>query len=180
MPEKYVIDGVDGYSPMSFLSAVRTVVTKVLKENRQIKVKMVLNCTMARTNLTTGEVIYGPALFASKIHENLEGTDINGLYNTMVGRILENLATFQSRGSNWAFMPITALEIHTVEYKPLRGHGLFPLPPGLVGKKAIINMKNSDDECFKWRITRALNPVKSLAFGPCYFFSQTESLFTGY
>lgn len=27
-------------------------------------------------------------------------------------------------------------------------------------KQAIINMKNGDDECFKWFITRALNPVK--------------------
>ena len=27
-------------------------------------------------------------------------------------------------------------------------------------KKAIINLKNDDDECFKWAITRALNPVE--------------------
>ena len=27
-------------------------------------------------------------------------------------------------------------------------------------KKAIINLKNEDDECFKWAITRALNPVE--------------------
>ncbi|CAB4006917.1 Hypothetical predicted protein, partial [Paramuricea clavata] len=26
-------------------------------------------------------------------------------------------------------------------------------------KKAIINMKNYDDECFKWAVTRALNPI---------------------
>ena len=38
----------------------------------------------------------------------------------MVGRILENLATFQSRRSNWAFVSIKDLTIHTVECKPLR------------------------------------------------------------
>ena len=27
-------------------------------------------------------------------------------------------------------------------------------------KKAIINLKYEDDECFKWAITRALNPVE--------------------
>ena len=26
-------------------------------------------------------------------------------------------------------------------------------------KKAIINMKNEDDKCFKWLVTRALNPI---------------------
>ena len=30
----------------------------------------------------------------------------------------------------------------------------------LAAKKAIINLKNEDDECFKWAITRALNPVE--------------------
>ena len=27
-------------------------------------------------------------------------------------------------------------------------------------QEAIINLKNADDECFKWAITRALNPVE--------------------
>ena len=36
----------------------------------------------------------------------------------------------------------------------------IPLPKFLAAKKAIINLKNEDDECFKWAITRALNPVE--------------------
>ena len=27
------------------------------------------------------------------------------------------------------------------------------------GKKAVINMKNDDDQCFKWSVTRARHPV---------------------
>ena len=30
----------------------------------------------------------------------------------------------------------------------------------LSGRKAIINMQNEDNECFKWSVVRALNPVK--------------------
>ena len=30
----------------------------------------------------------------------------------------------------------------------------------LAAKKAIINLKNEVDECFKWAITRVLNPVE--------------------
>ena len=37
---------------------------------------------------------------------------------------------------------------------------IFPLPGFLAAKKAIINLKNEDDECFKWAIARALNPVE--------------------
>lgn len=125
----YVFDGVEGYSPSSFLSAVKNAVVRFFDEHKQIKVKMVLFCNMARTNLSTGETIRTKAPFASRIHEILEGTDINGLSNTMVGRILENLATFQSRGSGWQFMSVFDLTIHTVEYKPLRGNRYIPRPP---------------------------------------------------
>ena len=36
----------------------------------------------------------------------------------------------------------------------------IPLPGFLSAKKAIINLKNEDDECFKCAITRALNPLE--------------------
>ena len=36
----------------------------------------------------------------------------------------------------------------------------MPLSSFLAAKKAITNLENEDDECFKWAITRALNPVE--------------------
>ena len=52
------------------------------------------------------------------------------------------------------------MNLHTVKYTPLAGSCYIPLPGFLAAKKAIINLKNEDDECFKWAITRALNPVE--------------------
>ena len=49
---------------------------------------------------------------------------------------------------------------HTVKYEPLGGSSYIPLQDFLVAKKAIINLKNEDDECFKLSISRALNPVE--------------------
>ena len=34
------------------------------------------------------------------------------------------------------------------------------LDKALSGRKAIINMQNNDNECFKWSIVCVLNPVK--------------------
>ena len=53
-----------------------------------------------------------------------------------------------------------SLDLHTVKYEPLGGSSYIPLPKFLAAKKAIINLRNEDDECFKWAITRALNPVE--------------------
>jgi len=69
------------------------------------------------------------------------------------------MACFQMKGSNWRFKTIEKLNINTVVYKPLRGNSYIHLPKVLADKKAIINMKNKDNECFKWCITRAPNPV---------------------
>ena len=53
-----------------------------------------------------------------------------------------------------------SLDLHTVKYVPLGGSSYIPLPKFLAAKKAIVNLKNEADECFKWVITRALNPVE--------------------
>ena len=45
-----------------------------------------------------------------------------------------------------------------MKYVPLGGSSYIPVPKFLAAKKAIFNRKNEDDECFKWAITRALNP----------------------
>ena len=47
-----------------------------------------------------------------------------------------------------------------MKYMPLGSSSYIPLHKFLAAKKAIINLKNEDDECFKWAITRALNSVE--------------------
>ena len=60
--------------------------------------------------------------FHSKAEVNLEATDVDELYNTMVDSVLESMATFQREGSNWTFKSIISQEIHTVAYVPLSGN----------------------------------------------------------
>ena len=47
-----------------------------------------------------------------------------------------------------------------MKYVQLGGSSYIPLPKFIAAKKAIINLKNEGDECFKWAITRALNSVQ--------------------
>ena len=79
----------------------------------------------------------------------------------MVEKILEKIATFLANDSEIRFHSVIKLKLHTVRYKPLRGESYIPLPKELADKKAIINMKNSDNKCFLWCVLRALNPSKN-------------------
>ena len=79
----YTIDGKLGFDPRSLLDGARENMIKVLRDNRNTKVKLILNCYM--DFLTTNEI--KPADFHSNIEVNIDGTDEKELYDTMVERI---------------------------------------------------------------------------------------------
>ena len=91
---------------------------------------------------------------------NLPGTNEKKLLNVIIEEALENMARFQRRGSNWRFEEVLKFEIHLVDFVPLKGNSWIPLPEAISKKKAVINMKNEDGECFMWCVARALNPVE--------------------
>ena len=92
--------------------------------------------------LKTNEI--KPADFHSGIEVNLDGTDEKDLYDTIIERTLEKIATLLATESEIRFYSIL-LELHTVSYKPLRGKTYIPLPKEVADKKAIINMQNKDN-----------------------------------
>ena len=80
----------------------------------------------------------------------------------MSNEILENVANFQRRGSGWIFRTVLSMDIHLNKYEPLSGSSYIPLPKVLQSKKAIVNVKNEEDnECFKWSITTAMYPAEN-------------------
>ena len=114
------------------------------RNNRRTKVKLIFKCYMQM--LKTNEI--KPADFHSDNEVNLDGTDEKELYDTMVERILEKIATFLATESEIRFHSIIQLELLTVSYKPLKGETWIPLPKELANKNTIIIMKNKDNKCF--------------------------------
>ena len=140
----YTIDGKVGFDPQSFLDGARENMVRVLRDNRNTKVNLILKCYMDFP--TRNEI--KPANFYSCIEVNIAGTNEEDLYDTMVGIILENIAKYMAMGSDVRFHSIIQLEIHTVSYNPLRGETYIPLPKELAKKGAIINVQNKDNKCF--------------------------------
>jgi len=158
--KQYTVDGRPGIDVVSFLNAVRPLVVDLLERNKLIKVNLVLWCTMERVDMKTGELTTINAPFVSRTEINLEATDVSELYNNATDKMKESMASFQRTGSGWIFVAVQKLDINTVEYKPLKGSSYISLPKYLADKKAIINLKNEDNQCFKWCVARALNPVE--------------------
>ena len=159
--KQHTIDGRQGMDAETFLNTVRPLVVNLLERNRGIKFDLILTCIVEQVSILTGDIITKDAYFNSCTEVNLDATDVNELYDIATDKIKESLATYQLHGSNWRFVAIKKLDINTVAYKPLKGSSYIPLPCNLANKKAIINLKNTDDECFKWCVARALNPVNT-------------------
>ena len=154
--KQFFIRGDDSVFPQEFLLKARGHVVKLLQENPHTKVKCVLNCKMSR--MIGDEEIVDEPFFHSRQKKNL-GTNWE-IVVEMEKEMIENLENFNRGGSNWVFEKVLFLEIHFARWNPLRGSSWIALPPALQKKKALINMKNEDDMCFKWCLARAVNPVE--------------------
>ena len=152
-----IIEGKPGYDPKSFFEATRNIIMKILRENIGTKTKMILACKMEKSDLKSGNTINIDTTFHSEIETNLEGTE-EEIFEKMVERIKELISNFQNNGSNWVFDRVIQLEIHFANWVPIKGSSYVPLPEKIAAKIAVINLKNEDEECFKWCVTRALNP----------------------
>ena len=78
----------------------------------------------------------------------------------MIKEILEKIYIYQRNGSGWYFKEVISLEIHTVDYKPIKGSSYIPLPDFIMKKKSIINIQNKDKKCFLWSVLRYLHPIQ--------------------
>ena len=141
------------------MQMVRRDILKLMRENRQTRVRMILNCEMTRKELLSESTQILNSYFNSETVENLEGTDESVIYDRCIQTIEERIQNFNQRGSNWRFQRVLFLDVHFTDFIPLRGSTFLPLPRKIASKKAVINMKNDDDQCFKWSVVRALNPV---------------------
>ena len=156
--KSYVIDGTIVYEPREFLAEAREPITRILRTNKQTKVKMLFTCKMERDVLDFGTVIE-TFYFYSHNEINLRATDENELYERMIDRIEEEIQKLEAaEGTGWRLHSVVNLKLFTAEWVPLRGSSYIDLPKFLKEKKAIINMQNKDNKCFLWCVLRALNP----------------------
>ena len=138
-------------------------VLRIMRENRQTRVRLILNCEMTRKEFNSVNVETMYPYFHSLTIENLEGINESEIFDSMIETIEERIQNFTNRGSNWVFVRVLSLDVQMSQFTPLRGRSWIPLSKQLSNKKAIINIKNDDNQCFKWCVTRALFPAEQHA-----------------
>ena len=136
------------------------VITLLEKQPKPLKVMLRMQCQFHKMEAEAGEV-FTDYHFNTKNNIVDASTNLTDFLSVSVERLIELIESLQGRGSGWIFDEVLHFDILTNVYKPLAGSSYIPLPKFLASKKAIINPKNSDRECFKWAVTEAVYPQKS-------------------
>ena len=107
----------------------------------------------------TTSLIYKKAFFNGKAKTITKPNDIEPKLNISRQEILNMIAQWVSEGLGWAIDHIDSHYINVTLYKPLNGSSYMELPMELRNpKKGLINIKNKDDECFRWCHIKHSNP----------------------
>ena len=155
------VNGIDGMDEKTFMRSVKPRVIDLIKSKGSIKVKLILTVRFTKENPATGNIDINVYSFASKMEIVTESTDLSVLYDQMSDKIFELIQNFNNRGSGWQFDRVEHLDININPFNPLSASSYIELPGNLAEKKAIINVKNeNDNECFKWAVTSAVFPAK--------------------
>ena len=101
------------------------------------------------------------AYFNSKSEIIINKMEIADSTETSEEVIMDNIDKWVSEGSGWIIQSVDAHYLNVVKYKPIQGSSYIKLPSELRNsKKGLINIKNKDNECFRWCHIRHINPQK--------------------
>ena len=140
---------------------VEHILNKQLDEMKGIKHIETLKVTFKKTIVSNNEskTTLKTAYFNSKAKTIISKNKINESIKTSKQEILNIIDVWLSEGSGWTVESIDKHYINIVKYKPLNGSSYIKLPPELRNpSKGLINLKNDDNECFRWCHIQHLNP----------------------
>ena len=83
-------------------------------------------------------------------------SDMGEMASAMIEHMVQQIENPALRDSKFVFDGVIRMNTDFHRLNLTRGSSYIPLPDWLAKKKAIINPKNSDLECFKWAVIAAI------------------------
>ena len=165
--KSYGIELQDNLNPLNHFTKTKELVEShlesLLKDMKGFKFIETLEVTFENDTIDskTGKrvSIYKTAFFNGKAKTILEANDIEHELSMSRQEILNVIDKWVSEGSGWVIDRTDSHYINVTTYTPLHGSSYIELPTELRNpKKGLINIKNKDNECFRWCHIRHLNP----------------------
>lgn len=149
------------FDPITFLKLKEENIRRILKEElaKRRRIKFYLTLQVRFTKTRGDQVETAEPFFHGRCHIVLKKEDIETALRESIMKIVNSFLEYQREGSNWTLDKVLGVNIHIIQYDPIKGSSYLPLPSKLANKKAIINIQNSDQKCFMWSVIASLYPV---------------------
>ena len=137
--------------------AIRQHIKKIIIVMKGLKFVETLRVTFKKS--AKDEIVYKTAYFNSKPQTIINNIEILEALQSSKDHILNIIAQWISEGSGWTVESVDNHYLNIVQYQPMKASSYIKLPQELRNSaKGLINMKNEDNECFRWCHIRHSNP----------------------
>ena len=135
-----------------FKAGIKNRIQEALTLHNTVKVNGSLSLRL-RKLVVDDDDMYVDKSLRTKSDMILHADDLDDWINELIRTLLVKYETMPERGSNWSLDHIIDFELHVSKFIPLRGSSYIQLPQKIVLKKAVINVKNfNDNRCFAYSI----------------------------
>ena len=159
--KSFSVDIIDNKDPLNQLTKTQKVIEHYLnKELGELKgFKYIETLKITFEKQLEDETTIKTAYFNSKTKTLINENEINEVLQTSRQELIGAIGQWISEGSGWTIQSVDGHYINLTKYIPLKGSSYIELPTELRNSaKGLINLKNKDDECFRWCHIRYLNP----------------------
>lgn len=139
-----------------------TRVSQIIETHYIVKVGCCFSAVFKKVEITNeGEKIKYQNLYLHTRAEIVDfETNLKSFYEeSIVGYVMEKIDDVELRGSGFKLDEIKELNIQVSKFDPFGGASFIELPEHLEKKRAIINVRNNDNQCFKYAVLSALYPA---------------------
>ena len=147
---RYRIDGIEGMDVVTFFSRTRKFIVDLL--SKETMGRAVRSQTTTWIRFVKDGIEQVDLAFNSRMMSVYNLNDINEIVSAMIEHMSQQIENPALKDSKFVFDRIMHMDINFHRLNLTRGSSYIPLPDWLTKKKAIINSKNSDQECFKWAV----------------------------
>ena len=145
---------INSKDPKNFIRTMKDEIDHIIKKQRwkNVKLQLALDVEFVK-HLPEEKTI--TSWFNSGLMTPVTELHSDQLEN-LSDKIDEKISQFTSQGSGWQIRRLLDLHVKLVKYTPLKASSYLPLPKKFQNPAfRLINMKNTDNECFKWCIARS-------------------------
>ena len=152
---RYRIGGIERMDVETFFARTRKFLIDLL--NKETMNRAVRSQATTWLRFVRDEVEQVSLAFNSRMMTVYSLNDKNEIVTAMIEHMVQQIENPALRNSKCVFDRVLHMDIDFHRLNLTRGSSYVPLPDWLMKKKAMINPKNSDRECFKWAVIAAMN-----------------------